>query len=144
VPLGSGAGAGCRGIRAEALRHPRHRRGAPAYFGGPPSAATAASSWASLPAAKSPNVSAAEWSVVIPTPSTCSYVFAGNRADRQTVTAVLANVRRRFTVRRVVWVYDRGMASERAVLRAVGIHQLTPPGECCGKQESEIQENQGL
>ncbi len=44
-----------------------------------------------------------------------SYVFAGNRADRQTVTAVLANVRRRFTVRRVVWVCDRGMVSERAL-----------------------------
>ena len=44
-----------------------------------------------------------------------SYVFAGNRADRQTVTAVLANVRRRFTGQRVVWVCDRGMVSERAL-----------------------------
>ena len=44
-----------------------------------------------------------------------SYVFAGNRADRQTVTAVLANVRRRFTVQRVVWVCDRGMVSDRAL-----------------------------
>jgi hypothetical protein len=31
-----------------------------------------------------------------------------------------------------------------AVLRAVGIHQLTPPGGCCGKEKTEIQENQGL
>jgi hypothetical protein len=31
-----------------------------------------------------------------------------------------------------------------AVLRAVGIHQITPPGERCGKQKSEIQENQGV
>jgi len=31
-----------------------------------------------------------------------------------------------------------------AVLRAVGIHQLTPPGECCGKQKSKTQENQAL
>jgi hypothetical protein len=31
-----------------------------------------------------------------------------------------------------------------AVLRAVGIHQLAPPGGRCGKQKSEIQENQGV
>ncbi len=30
-----------------------------------------------------------------------------------------------------------------AVLRAVGIHQLTPPRECCGRQKSKTQENQG-
>jgi len=40
-----------------------------------------------------------------------SYVFAGNRNDRQTVEAVVANVRRRFALRRVVWVCDRGMVS---------------------------------
>lgn len=44
-----------------------------------------------------------------------SYVFAGNRAERQTVRAVRANVRRRFTVQRVVWVCDRGMVSDRAL-----------------------------
>jgi transposase len=44
-----------------------------------------------------------------------SYVFAGNRADRQTVTGVLANVRRRFTLQRVVWVCDRGMVSDHAL-----------------------------
>ena len=41
-----------------------------------------------------------------------SYVFAGNRQDRQTVEAVVANVRRRFALRRVVWVCDRGMVSD--------------------------------
>jgi transposase len=44
-----------------------------------------------------------------------SYVFAGNRGDRQTVKAVLANVRRRFTLQRVVWVCDRGMVSDQAL-----------------------------
>lgn len=44
-----------------------------------------------------------------------SYVFAGNRADRQTVQAVLTNVRRRFTLQRVVWVCDRGMVSAQAL-----------------------------
>jgi transposase len=44
-----------------------------------------------------------------------SYVFAGNRADRQTVTAVLANVRGRFTLQRVVWVCDRGTVSDKAL-----------------------------
>ncbi len=48
-----------------------------------------------------------------------SYVFPGHRADRQTVRAVLANVRRRFTVQRVVWVCDRGMVSAQ-VLQALG------------------------
>ncbi len=47
-----------------------------------------------------------------------SYVFPGHRADRQTVRAVLANVRRRFTVQRVVWVCDRGMVSAQ-VLQAL-------------------------
>ncbi len=41
-----------------------------------------------------------------------SYVFEGNRRDRSTVKEVLADVRARFTVQRVVWVADRGMVSE--------------------------------
>lgn len=41
-----------------------------------------------------------------------SYVFEGHRQDRSTVTAVLADVRGRFAVQRVVWVADRGMVSE--------------------------------
>ena len=44
-----------------------------------------------------------------------SYVFAGHRGDRTTVKAVLANVRRRFALRRVVWVCDRGMVSAAAL-----------------------------
>jgi len=44
-----------------------------------------------------------------------SYVFAGHRSDRQTVKAVLANVRRRFALQRIVWVCDRGMISEAAL-----------------------------
>jgi len=44
-----------------------------------------------------------------------SYVFAGHRNDRTTVKAVLANVRRRFALRRVVWVCDRGMVSAAAL-----------------------------
>ncbi len=40
-----------------------------------------------------------------------SYVFEGHRQDRRTVQEVLADVRRRFTVQRVVWVCDRGMVS---------------------------------
>jgi len=44
-----------------------------------------------------------------------SYVFAGHRGDRTTVKAVLANVRRRFALRRVVWVCDRGMVSDAAL-----------------------------
>jgi hypothetical protein len=41
-----------------------------------------------------------------------SYVFEGHRQDRSTVRDVLADVRRRFVVQRVVWVADRGMVSE--------------------------------
>ena len=41
-----------------------------------------------------------------------SYVFEGHRQDRSTVKEVLADVRRRFAVQRVVWVADRGMVSE--------------------------------
>jgi len=44
-----------------------------------------------------------------------SYVFSGHRGDRMTVKAVLANVRRRFALRRVVWVCDRGMVSAAAL-----------------------------
>ena len=44
-----------------------------------------------------------------------SYVFAGNRGDPQTIKAVLANVRRRFALQRVVWVCDRGMISDDAL-----------------------------
>jgi len=44
-----------------------------------------------------------------------SYVFSGHRGDRVTVKAVLANVRRRFALRRVVWVCDRGMVSAAAL-----------------------------
>lgn len=40
-----------------------------------------------------------------------SYVFAGNRQDRQTVSEVVSDVRTRFQVQRVVWVADRGMVS---------------------------------
>lgn len=40
-----------------------------------------------------------------------SYVFEGHRADISTVQEMLADVRRRFTVQRVVWVCDRGMVS---------------------------------
>ena len=40
-----------------------------------------------------------------------SYVFEGNRQDRSTVKEVLADVRRRFAVQRVVWVADRGMVN---------------------------------
>ncbi len=40
-----------------------------------------------------------------------SYVFEGNRADKTTVQEVLADVRRRFRLQRVVWVADRGMVS---------------------------------
>ena len=41
-----------------------------------------------------------------------SYVFEGHRQDRSTVKEILADVRRRFAVQRVVWVADRGMVSE--------------------------------
>ena len=41
-----------------------------------------------------------------------SYVFEGNRQDRSTVKEVLADIRQRFAVQRVVWVADRGMVSE--------------------------------
>jgi len=41
-----------------------------------------------------------------------SYVFEGHRQDRSTVKEVLADVRRRFAVQRVVWVADRGMVSD--------------------------------
>ncbi|MDR7433260.1 MAG: IS1634 family transposase [Armatimonadota bacterium] len=41
-----------------------------------------------------------------------SYVFEGHRADRSTVREVIGDVRRRFTLQRVVWVADRGMVSE--------------------------------
>jgi hypothetical protein len=41
-----------------------------------------------------------------------SYVFEGNRQDRSTVKEVLADVRSRFAVQRVVWVADRGMVSD--------------------------------
>src|SRR5213596_2445444 len=41
-----------------------------------------------------------------------SYVFEGHRQDRSTVKAILADVRGRFAVQRVVWVADRGMVSE--------------------------------
>lgn len=41
-----------------------------------------------------------------------SYVFEGHRQDRSTVKEVLADVRGRFAVQRVVWVADRGMVSE--------------------------------
>lgn len=41
-----------------------------------------------------------------------SYVFEGHRQDRSTVKEVLADVRGRFVVQRVVWVADRGMVSE--------------------------------
>lgn len=40
-----------------------------------------------------------------------SYVFEGHQQDRSTVKDVLADVRRRFAVQRVVWVADRGMVS---------------------------------
>ncbi len=40
-----------------------------------------------------------------------SYGFEGNRQDRSTVNEILADVRRRFAVQRVVWVADRGMVS---------------------------------
>ena len=41
-----------------------------------------------------------------------SYVFEGHRQDRSTVTEVLADIRQRFAVQRVVWVADRGMVSD--------------------------------
>lgn len=41
-----------------------------------------------------------------------SYVFEGHRQDRSTVHEVLADVRSRFAVQRVVWVADRGMVSD--------------------------------
>lgn len=44
-----------------------------------------------------------------------SYVFEGHRGDRTTVEEVLANVRRRFVLQRVVWVCDRGMVSADAL-----------------------------
>jgi transposase len=44
-----------------------------------------------------------------------SYVFEGHLADRSTVEAVLADVRARFALQRVVWVADRGMVSEQTL-----------------------------
>ena len=44
-----------------------------------------------------------------------SYVFEGHRADRSTVEEVVEDVRRRFRLRRVVWVADRGMVSRQAL-----------------------------
>jgi hypothetical protein len=41
-----------------------------------------------------------------------SYVFEGHHADKSTVQSVLADVRGRFALQRVVWVADRGMVSE--------------------------------
>lgn len=41
-----------------------------------------------------------------------SYVFEGNQGDRDTVASVVADVRTRFAVQRVVWVADRGMVSD--------------------------------
>lgn len=41
-----------------------------------------------------------------------SYLFEGHRQDRSTVKEILADVRRRFAVQRVVWVADRGMVSD--------------------------------
>jgi len=40
-----------------------------------------------------------------------SYVFKGRQADKTTVQGVLADVRARFALQRVVWVADRGMVS---------------------------------
>jgi hypothetical protein len=44
-----------------------------------------------------------------------SYVFEGNQGDRDTVESVVADVRTRFAVQRVVWVADRGMVSDDAL-----------------------------
>lgn len=44
-----------------------------------------------------------------------SYVFEGHLADRSTVEGVLAEVRARFALQRVVWVCDRGMVSATAL-----------------------------
>jgi transposase len=41
-----------------------------------------------------------------------SYVFPGRQADKTTVQGVLADVRARFALQRVVWVADRGMISD--------------------------------
>jgi transposase len=41
-----------------------------------------------------------------------SYVFPGRQADKTTVQGVLADVRARFALQRVVWVADRGMVSD--------------------------------
>jgi transposase len=41
-----------------------------------------------------------------------SYVFPGRQADKTTVQGVLADVRARFALQRVVWVTDRGMVSD--------------------------------
>ena len=41
-----------------------------------------------------------------------SYVFPGRQADKATVQGVLADVRARFALQRVVWVADRGMVSD--------------------------------
>lgn len=44
-----------------------------------------------------------------------SYVFEGHRQDRTTVQEVVADVRQRFAIQRVVWVADRGMVSEQTL-----------------------------
>jgi len=44
-----------------------------------------------------------------------SYVFEGNLMDKATVADVLADVRTRFALQRVVWVADRGMVSDDAL-----------------------------
>jgi transposase len=44
-----------------------------------------------------------------------SYVLKGRQTDRATVQAMLADVRTRFTLQRVVWVCDRGMVSDEAL-----------------------------
>ncbi len=44
-----------------------------------------------------------------------SYVCEGNQGDRDTVESVVADVRTRFAVQRVVWVADRGMVSDDAL-----------------------------
>ena len=42
----------------------------------------------------------------------CHHVFAGNTVDKTTVTQVVSDLKRRFQLRRVIFVGDRGMLSD--------------------------------
>ncbi len=61
-----------------------------------------------------------------------SYVFKGRLADRSTVEVVLAEVRARFALHRVVWVADRGMVSTDTLARSPGAQTATWWGSSAG------------